>query len=51
MFASKFNAKPKHVPKKVAPKRMFFELGRDFSLTLTLNLFMYVGFPSLDNQI
>jgi len=51
MFASKFNAKPKHVPKKVAPKRIFVEIGRDFSLTFTLNFLTYVDFPSLDNQI
>jgi len=51
MFASKFNTKPKPVPKKVAPKRIFVEIGREFSLTFTLNILTYVDVPSLDNQI
>ncbi|MFM8959778.1 MAG: hypothetical protein ACKOKH_05915, partial [Bacteroidota bacterium] len=42
---------PSLFPKKVASKRIFVELGTDFSLILTLNLFTHVDVPSLDNQI
>jgi len=46
MFASKFKSKPKHVPKKVAPKRIFVEIGREFSLTFTIIFLRMLTLPS-----
>jgi len=46
MFASKFKPKSKPVPKKVAPKRIFIERGREFSLTFTIIFLRMLTLPS-----